>query len=67
VFESLAGAAGAEVVAAQLLDELFVAMHDPPAALDARFGGEAPPALAHRLDENGSSSWSRRMGRRPFS
>jgi hypothetical protein len=44
-----ARAARAEVVAAKLLAELFVAMHDAHAALDGHLGGVAAAALAHRL------------------
>jgi hypothetical protein len=40
------GAAGAGIVAAELLDELFVAVHDPDPALYARFGGISLPAFA---------------------
>jgi len=48
-FEQPPRAAGAEVVAAELLFEQLVAMHDPHAAFYGRLGGIAATALAHRL------------------
>jgi hypothetical protein len=46
----VSGAAGAEVVAAELL---FVAVDDPDAALYARLGGIALAALAAPLKSSG--------------
>jgi hypothetical protein len=66
LLESFAAAAGAWIVPAQLFDEFLVAVNDLHASLDVRFGWEAPPTLAHRLDENGSSFWSCRMMHRSF-
>jgi hypothetical protein len=40
------GAAGAGVVPAELLEQLFVTVDDPDAALHARFGRIALPAFA---------------------
>src|SRR5688500_8601257 len=47
------GAAGAEVVAAELFEQLFVAVDDPLAALDARLGRIASPALAAHFKRSG--------------
>jgi hypothetical protein len=47
------GAAGAEVIAAELFEQLFVAVHDPLAALDARLGRIAFPALAAHFKRSG--------------
>jgi hypothetical protein len=47
------GAAGAGVVAAEFLDQLFVAMDDPLAALDARFGWIAFAAFAAHFKSSG--------------
>jgi len=47
------GAAGAEIVAPQFLEQLFVAVDDPRAALHARFGRIAFPALAAPLKSSG--------------
>jgi hypothetical protein len=44
------GAAGARVVPAQLLDQLLVAAHHPVAALHARLGRIAFPALTGDLE-----------------
>ncbi len=51
-----AGVARAGVVAAELFDELFAAVHDAEAALDLGFGWEAFPAFTGRLES--------RIGRR---
>src|SRR5262249_18348157 len=50
--EALAGAARAEVVAAELFGQLFVAVNDAHAALHFRLGREALAALAHRFEKN---------------
>jgi hypothetical protein len=47
------GSAGAEIVAAEFFEELLVAVDDAVAALHARFGGVALPALAARLKRSG--------------
>ena len=44
------GAARAEVVPTELLDQLLVSAHDADAALDARLGREASTALARPLE-----------------
>src|SRR5262249_18598151 len=54
ILEALAGAAWAEVVAAELFGQLFVAVNDAHAALHFRLGREALAALAHRFEKNGS-------------
>ena len=69
LLEPPAGAARAEIVPAELLFQQLVAMHDPLAPLDLGLRREAPAALAHRFEKNGSSwgkSWSmiRLLGRR---
>jgi hypothetical protein len=48
-----AGVAGAEVVAAELLDQLLLAVDDPETALHARLGRIALPALAAPLKSSG--------------
>jgi hypothetical protein len=53
-----AGAADAAIVAAELLDELFVAVYDAVAALDVRFGGESVTAFA-----GPRKSWAGRRSR----
>jgi hypothetical protein len=52
------GAADARIVAAELFEQLFVAVHDPVAALDARLGriAGAPFARARK-------SWAVRRSR----
>ncbi len=42
VLKALPGAAGAEVVAPELLDQFLVAMHDAVAAAHMRLGGITP-------------------------
>jgi hypothetical protein len=52
--------ARAWVVAAELLEELFVAVHYAVTAFNASFGREALPALTRRLESStgrGTSSW----------
>jgi hypothetical protein len=56
-FEAFSGAAWAEVISAEFFEELFLAVNDARASLDLGFRGIAFSAFAHRLDENGSSSW----------
>lgn len=56
LFEAEAGAAGARIVPPQLFFQLFIAMDDPHAALDLRFGGESMTPLAHVIEKNGCSS-----------
>jgi hypothetical protein len=46
------GAAGAEVISSKLLGQLLVAVNDPHAAPDARFGREASTSLAGRFAES---------------
>lgn len=48
--KALAGPAGARVVAAELLLQMLVAMHDTDASLDARFGREALTPFARYLE-----------------
>jgi hypothetical protein len=43
------GTAGAGIIASQLFEQFFVAMHDAQAAFDQGFGGEALAPLAHDL------------------
>jgi hypothetical protein len=43
------GAAGAEIIAAEYFDQLFVAVDDAIAAFDGRLGREAFASLAHDL------------------
>jgi hypothetical protein len=50
--KAVSGAAGAEVIAAELFVEFLVAMHDARAAPDVRLGGEAAAALAGRLESS---------------
>jgi hypothetical protein len=50
------GMAWAGVVAAEFLDQLFVAVDDPDAALDARFGWIALPAFAAHFKSSGPRS-----------
>ena len=50
--------AGTWVVAAETFEKLLVALYDPFAALDARFGGETALTLARRLE----TGWSRGAG-----
>ena len=57
--KAAARAAGAEVVAAELLDKLLIAVYDARTSLDARLGGDAGAAFAHRLE---STSGRRRVG-----
>ena len=47
--KALSRIARAEIVPAQFLEELLVAMHDAVSALDARLAGETPAPLAHHL------------------
>jgi hypothetical protein len=47
------GAARAEIVAAELLAQLDVAMDDAPAALDLRFRGEGLPPLTRDVESRG--------------
>ena len=51
--------AGAQVVAAQLFAQFFVAMHDALARFDARFGREAAAPLASALKSRAVSRTSR--------
>jgi hypothetical protein len=53
VFEEFAACAGAEVVAAELFFELFVAVDDAQAGLNAGFGRIAAAAFAHGLERSG--------------
>jgi hypothetical protein len=48
-FKAPPGAAGARVVAAELLDQLLLAVDNPQPALDLALGWEPAPALAGRL------------------
>jgi hypothetical protein len=50
------GAAGAEVVAAEFLEQLFVAVDDPLAAFDARLGRVALAAFAAHFKSSGPRS-----------
>jgi hypothetical protein len=45
------GTAGAWIVAPQLLEEFFLAVHDAEAAFDVGFGREAAPAFATAFAE----------------
>jgi hypothetical protein len=56
VLESLAGIAGAQVISPELFFQKFVAVDDAYSLLNMRFGREALPAFAHRLEKNGWSS-----------
>src|SRR5262249_38179647 len=67
--------AGTEIVAAELLEQLLVAVHDAKAAPDPGFGGESPLALTGGRESRGGrrkrrcflpwrTSWERE-GRRP--
>jgi hypothetical protein len=47
------GAAGAGVVAAEFLEQLFVAVDDPHSTLDARFGWIAFTAFAAYFKSSG--------------
>ena len=58
MLEELAARAGAEVVAAELFFELFVAVDDAQAGLNAGFGRIAAAALAHGLERSGRR-WER--------
>jgi hypothetical protein len=51
------GTAGAEVVAAELLEQLFIAVNDPYSALYARLRRIAFAALAARFKSSGPR-WS---------
>ena len=42
--------ARARIIAAELFDQLLVAVHDAQAALDVRLGREAAPAFTHPLE-----------------
>lgn len=53
LLKAAAGAAGTEVVAAQLLEELFVPMDHPVAAPDARLGRIALFPLTRWLESTG--------------
>jgi hypothetical protein len=48
--QALAGAAGTEIVAAELLDEFLVAVNDANAPLDLRFGRESLTTFAHPFE-----------------
>jgi hypothetical protein len=53
-----AGATWARIVATELLEELFVPVHNAVSAFDPDFGREALPALARRLETNiGRGAW----------
>ena len=56
--EAPARAAGAEVVAAEFLDEQLVAVNDPHAPFDVGLGREAAAALAHWFEKKACSSKS---------
>jgi hypothetical protein len=56
VLETAAAAAGAEVVAAELFFEQFVAVDDSDADFNVRFRGVAVTAFAHRLESRGLRS-----------
>jgi len=58
LLEALSRTARAEIIPAELLTQFLGAMNDPHATLDLRFGREALPTFAHRLEKNGSSSKS---------
>ena len=58
LLEALSRTARTEVVPAELLCQFLGAMNDSHATLDERFGWEALPTFAHRLEKNGSSSKS---------
>lgn len=60
------GSAGAGVVAAELFEQLFVAVNDPDAALDARFGWVAFAAFAAYFKSSGRRRQSNRMGSHPL-
>src|ERR1700681_32244 len=51
--KSSSGAAGAQIVATELLGELDVAMDEAPAALHPGFRGERFPPLTGDLESNG--------------
>jgi hypothetical protein len=53
VFEFAIRSAWAGIVAPELLDQLLVAMDDPLATLDLRFGREPFTALARALEKRG--------------
>jgi hypothetical protein len=50
------GLARAWIVAAQFLEQLFVAVDDPHSAFDARFGWIASPAFAAHFKSSGPRS-----------
>lgn len=50
--KSAPGAAGTQIVAAQLLDEFLVSADDAIPSFDARFGREALAALASDLESS---------------
>ena len=53
-----AGAAGARVIATELLEKLFVPVHDPMPTFDAGFGRVALPTLARGLEtRTGRGAW----------
>jgi hypothetical protein len=52
------GAAGARVVAAKFLDQFLVAVDDPDAALDARFGWIALAAFAAYFKSSSPRSYA---------
>jgi hypothetical protein len=52
------GAAGTEVIAAELLGQLLVAVDHAQAAADLRFGGISPSSAYSRARKEGSSSTS---------
>src|SRR5436309_3073198 len=56
----LARAARAGVVSAELFGQFLVAVYDPHASLDMRFGWVAAAALAHRLKSEVRSRTARR-------
>jgi hypothetical protein len=47
------GIARAQIVASELLDQLDVAVNEPPAALDPGFRGEGLPPLTRDLESRG--------------
>src|SRR5206468_4183367 len=49
VLKAAAGTAGAEVVAAELFGQLFVAVDNALSPFDRRFRWESPPPFAYRL------------------
>ena len=52
MLEDLAAAAGAEVIAPELLFELLIAVNEAHASFHFRFGRESAPALPHGAERS---------------